>query len=57
MDKNFKAVLIFTAFYGVFALAALVAQPWSASLRVADAIGNFEADPPGSVSLVLAAAE
>lgn len=57
MDKNLKAVLVFTMLYGFFAVGALWAQPHSASLRVADGIGNFEVDPTGPIHLALANAE
>jgi hypothetical protein len=43
--------------YGVFAVCMLTIQPPSASLRVADGIGNFEADARPSVHLVMAHAE
>jgi hypothetical protein len=57
MDKNLKTVLVFTMLYGLFAVAALSMHPKSASLRIADGIGNFEADAPGAMHLVLANAE
>jgi hypothetical protein len=57
MDKNLKAVLVFTMLYGVFAVAALWAHPQSASLRIADGVGNLEADAPSAIHLALASAE
>ena len=57
MDKNLKSVLVFTMLYGLFAVAALSLHPKAASLRLADGIGNFEADPAGAMYLVLANAE
>jgi hypothetical protein len=57
MDKNLKTVLVFTMLYGFFAVGALWAQPHSASLRIADGIGNFEADPSSAIHLALANAE
>jgi hypothetical protein len=57
MDKNLKGLLVFAMLYGLFAVGMLSIQPPSASLRVADGIGNFEADARGSVHLVMANAE
>ena len=57
MDKNLKGLLLFTMAYGLFALGMLSMHPVSASLRVADGLGNFEADSRGAVYLVMARAE
>lgn len=57
MDKNLKAVLVFTMLYGIFAVAALSVHPPSASLRIADGVGNLEADAVGAIHLALANAE
>jgi hypothetical protein len=57
MDKNLKAVLVFTMLYGIFAVGALWAHPPSASLRIADGVGNLEPDPVGAIHLALANAE
>ena len=43
--------------YGLLAVGILSLQPHSASLRVADGIGNFEADAPAAIHLAMAAAE
>lgn len=55
MDRNLRGLLIFTMVYGLLAVGMLSLHPHSASLRVADGIGNLEADAP--VHLVMAAAE
>lgn len=59
MDKNLKSVLVFTMVYGLFAVAALSMHPKSASLRIADGFGKFDADADaqGAMYLVLANAE
>jgi hypothetical protein len=57
MDKNLKAVLVFTMLYGIFAVGALWAHPPSASLRIADGVGNLEPDAVGAIHLALANAE
>jgi hypothetical protein len=57
MDKNLKFLTIFTMIYGLLAVGMLSLSPQSASLRVADGIGNFEADAPGAFHVVLASAE
>jgi hypothetical protein len=57
MDKNLKGLLVFTMLYGLLSVGMLSLQPQSASLRVADGIGNFEADPRGAIYLAMAAAE
>jgi hypothetical protein len=55
MDKNLTGLLVFTMIYGLLAVGMLSLHPRSASLRIADGLGNFEADP--SIHLVMAAAE
>lgn len=57
MDQSLKPVLIFTMLYGLFTLGMLSFQPPSASIRIADAVGNFEPDAPSVVHLALARAE
>ena len=57
MDKNLKAVIVFTMVYGLLAVGLLSIQPASASLRIADGIGNLEVDAPGAFYVVLASAE
>ena len=57
MDKNLKFLTLFTMVYGLLAFGMLSMHPHSASLRVADGIGNFEADAPGAFHVILASAE
>jgi hypothetical protein len=57
MDKNLKTVIVFTMVYGLMAVGMLSLHPASASLRIADGVGNFEADPPAAIYVVLANAE
>ena len=57
MDKNLRFIAVFTMVYGLLAVGMLSMHPKSASLRVADGIGNFEADTPGAMHMVLASAE
>ena len=45
MDRNLKAVLVFTLVYSLFSVALLSAQPLVGRTQVADAGGNFETAP------------
>jgi hypothetical protein len=57
MDKNLKGLLVFTMIYGLFAVGMLSIQPQTASVGLADGIGNLEVDAPSAIHLAMAAAE
>jgi hypothetical protein len=57
MDTNLKGLLLFTALYGAVALGLMSMLPSAAALRIADGVGNFEADPANSISLAMLRAE
>jgi hypothetical protein len=57
MNRNLKALLIFTMIYGAIAVGMLSMHPESASLRVADGLGNFEVDAASPVHMAMVRAE
>jgi hypothetical protein len=57
MDKNLRFVLLFSMVYGLLSLGILSMHPAAASLRVADGLGNFEADAPGFLHVAMLHAE
>jgi hypothetical protein len=57
MNRNLKALLIFTMIYGAIAVGMLSMHPESASLRVADGLGNFEVDAASPVHMAMVWAE
>jgi hypothetical protein len=56
MNRDLKAVLVFTVIYGLFSAVLLSGQPYVGRTQVADAGGNFEVSPQG-VYIRLASAE
>jgi len=58
-DPNFRTLIAFTVFYGLFSIGMIAAQPREAAAQVADAGGNFEASPAqfGGFTYRLASAE